>query len=130
MGLAQQLLLVAAGGAAGALSRFAVALWWVKQFGAAFPWATLVVNVLGCLCIGRFLNSSWADQESWRLVVTVGFLGSFTTFSAFGAETLHLLRNGKTGWAAAYVAASVLLGLAAVWMGWKLGGPTSLWKKP
>ena len=125
MGLGQQLMWVAAGGAAGAVCRFGAALWLVKHVGAAFPWATLAVNILGCFCIGRFLSSGWAEQESWRLAVAVGFLGSFTTFSAFGAESLHLVRIGKAGWAGAYVGASVLLGLAAVWLGWKLGTPTT-----
>lgn len=121
----QQVLLVAVGGAVGALCRFGTASWLVKQLGSSFPWATLSVNVVGCLLIGRFLSSGFAQQEHWRLAVAVGFLGSFTTYSAFGAETIHLLRFGKHGAALAYVGASLVLGLAAVWIGWKLGSPAA-----
>jgi CrcB protein len=123
MHIAMQMVLVAVGGAMGALSRFGVATFTMKHLGQGFPWGTLAVNVFGCLVMGRFMSSSAFAVEGWRLALGVGFLGSFTTFSAFGAETLHLLRHGKSGLAMLYVVASLAIGLFAVWIGWRMGTP-------
>jgi CrcB protein len=87
---------------------------------ALFPWGTLVVNGLGCLAIG-FLGGL-AEMRGVltaeaRLFLFIGVLGGFTTFSTFGYETIHLMRDGQAGWAAANVLAQVALGLAAVWAG-------------
>ena len=120
-----QFAIVAIGGALGAVCRFGLASWIGRQWPVAFPWGTLIVNLIGCLVIGRFMSSSLQANETWRLVFGIGFLGSFTTFSSFGAETFYLLRSGRTGGAAAYVAASVLVGLFAVWLGFRWGQGTS-----
>ena len=90
---------------------------------AAFPWWTLGVNVLGSFAIGLFLTLlAWRRwSEAARLLVAVGFLGGFTTFSAFSWETLGLVRAGEMGLALGYVAASVGLGLIAVMLGVWLG---------
>lgn len=110
-------LLVGLAGAAGALSR-----WWVGQQwgGRDFPWSTLGINVLGSLLLGLVLQASvergWSDTRT--LPLSVGFLGAFTTFSTFSAETHTLLREGRAGAAAAYVALSVLAGVAAAALGY------------
>lgn len=118
------LLWVGLGGGLGAMARHAVALGLGAPAPGRFPWATLVVNVSGCLAIG-LLAAAWARAavpEPTRLFLATGLLGGFTTFSAFGLESLALLRRGDPGLAALYVAASVLLGLGAVWLGLRLAG--------
>lgn len=87
---------------------------------ALFPWGTLAVNVLGCAAIGfcgglAELRGLFSPEA--RLLVFIGLLGGFTTFSSFGYETFHLLRDGETARAAANVTAQMLLGLVAVWAG-------------
>ncbi len=89
----------------------------------AFPFGTLAVNVIGCLCIG-FL-SELAESRSLfstdaRAFLVVGILGGFTTFSAFGNETMNLLRDGETALALANIGAQVALSLGAVWLGYTL----------
>ena len=121
-----QLILVGLGGGLGAICRFLAATWITRHFDTLFPWGTLTVNVLGCLLLGRLIGSSLNAVETWRLLLAIGFLGSFTTFSTFGAETWCLLRNGKSSLAIAYVLTSVLLGLVAVWLGLRLSGTDKL----
>jgi len=112
------LLLVATGGAAGSVLRYLAGLAAKSIAGdSAFPWGTLVVNVLGCAAIGAVLDwlpSRGEHAEQWRCLLVVGVLGGFTTFSAFGAETLALWRAGQPALALANVAAQLLLGVAAV----------------
>jgi CrcB protein len=109
------LLLVAAGGALGSVLRHLVALLMVAQLGAGFPWGTLTVNVAGSFAIG--VLGGLDVQGEWRLLLVTGLLGGFTTFSAFSLETGALA--ARSPWlAAAYVAASVGLGLAAFAVGW------------
>lgn len=109
-------LLVGLGGALGSMARYGVGL---ALHSTTFPYATLIVNVLGCLGIGLALPS--LDRiavlsPEVRLFLVVGFLGGFTTFSAFGSESIALVRSG-TAVALVNVAANVLLGLAAVVVG-------------
>jgi CrcB protein len=117
--------LVAFGGAAGALARFAV-VGRLRHVGSSgFPVGTLVVNVVGCLLIGYLLgfgeSRSWLGERARWFLVT-GFLGSFTTFSAFGHETLLLVDRGQTLLAAGYVAASLAISGAALVLGvWTAG---------
>ena len=85
----------------------------------AFPYATLTVNVIGCFCIGLILptpDRAAALSPDLKALVIIGFLGGFTTFSAFGHETLALARQGAGG-ALVNVGANVLLGLLAVVLG-------------
>jgi CrcB protein len=94
-----------------------------------FPFGTLAVNILGCMVIG-FL-AELADLRSaitgeTRAFLFVGVLGGFTTFSAFGNETMHLLRDGELLLAGGNVAAHIVLGLAAVWLGYSTA--YLLWK--
>ncbi|HEV3026162.1 MAG TPA: CrcB family protein, partial [Planctomycetota bacterium] len=81
-----------------------------------FPWATLLINVLGCFLIGLLMP--WVEgRPEWLVFVITGILGGFTTFSAFGHETHKLAQGTSPFLAAVYVLASVGLGLAAVWGG-------------
>ena len=113
-----EILLVGIGGALGALSRYGLGLVVVRWLGTGFPWATLAINVLGCLLIGMAMGGGVGPTgfltRELRLLGVIGFLGAFTTFSTFGYETIALLQGGKGGLAVSYVLASVLLGLAAV----------------
>jgi fluoride exporter len=116
----QQILLVGAGGFVGAVARFGVtALLNGKSDHAqpAFPWGTLTANVLGCLLISVLFAVAEQRQsisDEARLVLATGFLGSFTTFSTFGYETVALLRGGHSGMALGYMSANLVLGLLAV----------------
>lgn len=117
-------LLVALGGALGSMARYGVGL---AVHSTTFPYATLIVNVAGCLCIGLALPTierAASMTPEFRQLVVVGFLGGFTTFSAFGSETIALMRLGA-GVALLNVAANVVAGLAAVAIGRAIGGAWS-----
>ena len=105
--------LVALGGAMGALSRFAIGL----APRLAFPWHTLAVNLVGALLIGAVLARSPGDTP--RFFFVIGFLGAFTTMSAYSMETVDLLEAGRRGLAAANVAANALGGPLMAWLGWR-----------
>lgn len=127
------LLAVAAGGAMGAAARY-VAQGWVQDLtGGFFPWGTFLVNATGCLLLGFslvWLQATLASSEL-RSLVTIGFLGSFTTFSTFSYETLAMLRDGEWWGACGYMLGSVVLGLAAVVAGGALAGlMTRVWRTP
>jgi CrcB protein len=117
-------LYVALGGAAGSALRYqagrGVTHWLGATAGTAFPWATLAVNLLGSLAMG--LLAGWLARagdggEHWRLLLGVGLLGGFTTFSAFSLELMLLIERGQPGLAFAYALLSVVAGLAALWLG-------------
>ena len=113
---ARDLLLVAAGGVAGALLRFGVSTW-VPTRG--FPWATLLVNLLGAFAIGLLMLPQPAEHPT-RLLLVVGFLGAFTTLSTYSFETVDLWRSGRVGMAVANVAANGIGGPLLALLGWKL----------
>ena len=130
----RELTLVAVGGAAGSVLRYAVSGAAQRLFAAgtgaatsaiaSFPAGTLVVNVTGSLLIG--LVAGLAESRSLltaeaRLLLVTGVLGGYTTFSAFSLETLLLLRSGQTLTALASVALQVCLGVAAAFAGFTLG---------
>jgi CrcB protein len=111
---------VALGGAAGAACRYALGVWIVGRAGASFPFHTLVINVSGSLAIGLvlvLLTERWIADPLWRLLVVVGFLGGYTTFSSYTFEALALIDEGKWPLAAWYVLGSNGVGLAATWVG-------------
>ncbi|MGH7476801.1 MAG: fluoride efflux transporter CrcB [Longimicrobiales bacterium] len=113
------LLYIALGGAAGAVARYGLGGWVHDRAGPHFPWGTFVINVLGSLLIGfavRYLEAVRFTPEA-RALVTIGLLGSFTTFSTFSYETVALLEDGEWARAALYAVGSLLLGLAAVYAG-------------
>ncbi len=120
------LLLVGAGGAVGSIARYLLSTWTMQAADAPrFPLGTFVVNVVGCLlvgvCAGLAERLAWFDADA-RLLLMVGLLGGFTTFSAFGLETVQLLRRGEWLVASGYVGGSVLIGIAAVFAGLWLAG--------
>ena len=113
------LLLFAAGGA-GAILRYALALWVDGRAGPGFPWGTFTVNVTGCFAIG--VLATLADEHAaiaptTRLFLVTGLLGGFTTFSTFGMETWQLIEDGSAWLALANAGGSVIAALVAVVLG-------------
>ena len=115
---------VALGGVLGALARYAAGVWITSAGASGFPWATLSINVAGSLLLGILVQAlpEWGAPAEVRALLTIGFCGSFTTFSTFGYETVTLVQNGSLALAGAYVLSSVLLGLAGVVAGLWVGG--------
>ncbi|WP_417462080.1 fluoride efflux transporter CrcB [Kordiimonas sp.] len=120
----QMLVAIAAGGAIGALSRHFVAGYVFRALGSSFPYGTFVVNVAGSLFMG-FLITAFAlkfeTSQELRGFLTVGLLGSFTTFSTYSLEMALLIERGDWTGAATYAFGSMLLGLAALFIGIWLG---------
>lgn len=117
------LLVTAAGGALGAVSRFALSTWVNRVLPPTFPWGTFVVNVVGCLFLGMVLR--WMDglaAPAWRAFLTVGVAGAFTTFSTFSYENLLMLQQREYGRAALYTGGSAVLGMGALMLGLALAG--------
>jgi CrcB protein len=118
------LLLVAAGGVIGALARFALYQFLGKALNEPqFPWPILTINILGCLAFGIIAEIGLERgllHPGTQLFLLAGILGSFTTFSTFGYETLFFLRSGKVLLALAYVLASTLGGVLAVYAGTRI----------
>ncbi len=119
-----QILIVAVGGAIGSVCRFLTGVAVTRLAGPAFPWGTLTVNVVGSFAIGfltelvaRKLNASMEI----RLLIVVGFLGGFTTFSSFSLDTMALIERGATAAALSYVLASVVISLLATFGGLAFG---------
>ena len=117
------LLAVAAGGALGSVARYLAGIGATKLFGLAFPWGTLLINVSGSFLIGVFVELfalKWDLPQEARVFLTVGICGGFTTFSTFSLEAWLLMERGEWGYAAAYVAGSVVLSIAALILGLQL----------
>lgn len=116
-------LLVMAGGAVGAALRFQLARALPLSSGG-WPWPTFVANLLGGLAMGLLAVWLWQKGdagEPWRLLIGVGLLGGFTTFSAFSLEMAQMIERGQAPLAFGYAAASVLAALAALFAGLALG---------
>lgn len=114
------LLAIALGGALGALSRFGISLGMLALWPNAFALPTFIINLLGCLTIG-ILYGLWLNRPELSPVLQqglmIGFLGAFTTFSAFSLDAWRLLENGQSLWALGYILLSVCLCLTATWAG-------------
>lgn len=113
-------LLVALGGAAGSMLRYATGLGATRLLGPGFPWGTLIVNVAGSFVIGLFVEAiarRFGASEPARLLLVTGFLGGFTTFSSFSLDAAALIERGQAGLALLYMGGSVILSLAAVFAG-------------
>ncbi len=115
---------VALGGAIGSVLRYQLGRgmthWLGAQAVTVFPWATLAVNLLGSFAMGLlagFLARHGQGGEQWRLLLGVGLLGGFTTFSAFSLELMVLAERGQAAQAFIYAAVSVLAGLSALYIG-------------
>lgn len=119
-----QIVLLIVFGTLGTLARYGLQGLVQYRTGAAFPTGTLAVNLLGCFLLGGVaqlaLHRLWISPE-WRIGLTIGFFGAFTTFSTFSWETVRMLEDGEWMKAAVYVGVSVLGGLLAVMGGMRLG---------
>jgi len=106
-------------GAAGTGTRYLIALWAARRFGSAFPFGTLIVNLVGCFAIAAVMHA--AMTLSWsptlRSAITIGFIGGLTTYSSFNYETTRLMEEGATGAAVFNATATILGALAAGWLG-------------
>lgn len=112
----RDLLLVAAGGALGAGGRYGVSLLALRHWGAGAPWGTLIVNVAGGFAMGLLAGLA-GDRRGIVLLLGVGVLGGFTTFSAFSIELVRMLERGDAAPAALYAVASVVLSVGAAYAG-------------
>ena len=111
---------VAVGGAAGAMTRYGLARVIDHRLGGAFPYGTLSVNLLGSLAIGilwALLDKQADVPVELKQLLTVGFLGAFTTFSTFSLDTMQLLQDAAYGKAMVNVLMNVVLCIAAAWLG-------------
>ena len=109
-----RILLIAIFGAAGTLARYGLQGIGQVRAGGAFPYGTLLINLTGCFLlalIGQFTLNRMLISPDWRMAITVGFFGGYTTFSSFGWETAKMLEDGEWMRATTYVAASVFVGL-------------------
>jgi CrcB protein len=116
----EKYLIVMAGGAVGSLARYVTGTAIMSRFGGRFPLGTLVVNATGCFLIGvvmTVLTREAAPHPNWRLLLVVGFLGGYTTFSAFAYETFVAAQDGSPWTGLLNVVASVVVGYLAVWLG-------------
>ena len=115
----QQILLVGLGGFIGAASRFGVGRLFASYYTSSFPWATLFVNAMGCFAIGFYIQAvkNSPTFPSRDLFFVVGFLGSFTTFSAFGFETIQLIKTNHMLLGLLNIFGNMLLCLIAVYVG-------------
>ena len=117
-------LAIAIGGAIGACLRFALSEWMLHLFGRAFPFGTLLVNILGSFVIGLLYGLLITEQiapNPWRIFVGIGVLCAFTTFSTFSMDTVLLLQQGDWLKAVVNVVLNVVLCLTLAWLGLKLG---------
>ncbi len=113
-------LAIAIGAVPGALSRYYITGWCLKNFGSGFPYGTFIINITGCFCMGFFITlasgiANFPDEA--KLMVATGFLGAYTTFSTYGFDTLTLWRNGKLAKTAFYWTGSGIFGIIGVYLG-------------
>ena len=114
------LLLVGTGGFIGTVSRFLASRFMQNHFPSAFPFGTFFVNITGCFLIGLIYGLSERStlfSPGWKMFLTVGFCGGFTTFSTFANENLAMLRDGDFFHFLVYTGLSVFLGIAATFLG-------------
>jgi fluoride exporter len=113
------LLLVGTGSFIGGILRYLISTPLLHRHPHGFPWGTLLVNVAGCFCIGLLYGYAerWPFPKEWRMFLATGILGGFTTFSTFSNETVTLINNGNYASASVYVIMSVIIGIAATFLG-------------
>ncbi len=115
----KEFLLVGAGGAIGSMLRHGSNM---LVGNRPFPYATFSINIIGSFAIGLVLGYCLKNDSAanWKLFLATGICGGFTTFSAFSYENLLLLQNGKIIATLLYIAGSVMFGIAAAWLGYKI----------
>ena len=114
------ILIAGTGGFLGTVSRFLTSRWVAVYFPSSFPFGTFAVNVIGCFLIGLIYGISEKGNfinSEWRLFLTVGFCGGFTTFSAFAAENMAMLRDSEIFNFFLYTGSSIFIGLLATFAG-------------
>ncbi|HXD33640.1 MAG TPA: fluoride efflux transporter CrcB [Pyrinomonadaceae bacterium] len=118
----QKVIFIGLAGLLGTVGRYGVGELVARRFGNSFPIGTLVVNTLGCFLAGSlfYLLERDAVSDTLRAVVMIGFLGGFTTFSAYGLQTFNLIRGGDIGLALLNVVGSNVAGLLMAWAGYSL----------
>lgn len=113
-------LMVGIGGFLGAIARFWLGGYISEKMGARFPYGTFVINCTGCFLIG-FIITLMAERThwsaNWRYLISIGFIGAYTTFSTFEYETFRAMQDGEMFIAFLNVATSVVVGFVAVWIG-------------
>ena len=119
-----KVLMLTLGGALGVNARYWLGDWMSRWSSPLFPWATFTINITGSFAIGflAVVLARWLPHPHVRMLVIVGFLGGYTTFSSYAYESLILAERGEVGLALAYVTGSVILGLIAVTIGVALAG--------
>jgi CrcB protein len=113
----QFIMAVAVGGAIGSVARYLVGVGSGKLFGLNFPWGTLIINITGSFLIGLFVGLfalKWDLPQAWRIFLTVGICGGYTTFSTFSLDAFYLMERGETVAASAYMIGSVALSVGAL----------------
>jgi fluoride exporter len=121
-------LMVGVGGFLGAVARFWLGGYISEKMGTRFPYGTFVINCTGCFLIG-FIVTLMAERThwspNWRYLIPIGFIGAYTTFSTFEYETFRAMQDGEMMVAFLNVAASVIIGFFAVWLGVVVGRLTA-----
>jgi CrcB protein len=123
---------VALGGGIGAAARYAASLWWPAETGG-FPWTTLGINVVGCAVIGVFMvliTDVWAAHRLVRPFFGTGVLGGFTTFSTYAVDFQELVDAGHARTGLAYLVATPLAAVAAVWLASAATRRVLKWRQP
>jgi CrcB protein len=116
----KNIFLVGIGGSIGSILRYLCQKWVYQLYPFTFPWGTFLVNIAGCFLIGIFFAASEKTtflSPDWRLFLTTGLCGGFTTFSAFAFESMNLARTGDISYTLLYTTGSVVLGILAVFAG-------------
>lgn len=120
----EKILLISAGAILGANARYWIGLWVAERWGTTFPFGTLVINLTGSFLLGLFMTLAterFLVDSRLRLLVTVGFLGAYTTFSTYTFESIAMLQKGQWALGLANLLGSSILGLASVGLGLYLG---------
>jgi CrcB protein len=115
-----RILLIGLAGAAGTLLRHGVNVWAAGAFGLEFPWATLIVNTLGCFLIAFVMQIALSTTylpDPWRIALTTGFMGGLTTYSSYNQDTMTMLRERGATSALANVGTMLVVCFAAGWLG-------------
>jgi fluoride exporter len=118
--MVKNILLIGLAGGVGSIARFLCQKYVHDWYPHPFPFGTFLVNILGCFLIGLFYGLSEKGNiltPEWRIMLTTGFCGGFTTFSSFAFENVNLLKNGDFLYVGLYVAGSVILGITATYAG-------------
>jgi fluoride exporter len=124
---------IAVGSALGGVARYWCSDMAARLVGETFPWGTLAVNIVGSFVIGFFATLTGPNGRlevglTARQFVTIGLCGGYTTFSSFSAQTLSLMQDGQSFRAGAYIVASVVCCLVAVWVGYLLAASLNAMK--